>query len=128
MTIKLKPGDILMQGLTRPPQTVTIDSEPYAHEWVRVKNLDSMALNLILKKAGWNFFYIAEEMSARAFGSDEEKTARQAIRKLIARTSAKNLNSLEITQMVRKRFLGLPSLTITAHSRHIQKGIVLFKD
>jgi hypothetical protein len=29
---------------------------------------------------------------------------------------------LELTHIVRKRFLGLPYLSIAAHSRHIQEG------
>ncbi len=34
-------------------------------------------------------------------------------------------SSLEITKVVSKRFLGIPFLSVTAHSRHIQPGIAL---
>lgn len=127
MTAIIKTGDILVEGLTHLPPAALFESEPYAHGWKLVKNLDGNRLNQIIRGAGWNFFYIAGELNAGVFGSDEEKTIRQAIRKMFAKTTAKKFNCLEITRMVRKRFLGLPYLSISAHSRHIQKSIILFQ-
>ncbi len=127
MTATIKTGDILIAGSSRLPHPALFESEPYAHGWELVKNLDGKGLNQIIGKAGWNFFYIASELKTRVFGSDEEKTTRQAIRKIIAKRTSKNLNCLEITRITRKQFLGLPYLSVSAHARHIQESMVLFE-
>jgi hypothetical protein len=41
---------------------------------------------------------------------------------------SKKFNCLEITQVVAKRFLWLPFVTVSARSRHIQESPVLFGD
>jgi hypothetical protein len=38
------------------------------------------------------------------------------------------LNSLEITQVAAKRFMGLPYVTVSAHPRHIQESMFLSYD
>ncbi len=126
MTATIKTGDILIKGSSHLPQPAQFVSEPYAHGWELVKNLDGKGLDQIIGKAGWNFFYIASELKTSVFGSDEDKTTRQAIRKIIAKMTSKNLNCLEITGITRKQFLGLPWVSVSAHSRHIQESIVLF--
>lgn len=35
-----------------------------------------------------------------------------------------NFNSLEISQVASKRFLGLPYVTVSAHARHLQEKYV----
>jgi hypothetical protein len=58
-------------------------------------------LDQIISQAGWNFFYIAGVIETKAFGSDEKKTIRKAIKQVIAK------------------------LSVSAHSRHIQEGRAL---
>jgi hypothetical protein len=62
------------------------------------------------------------------FGSDEEKTTRKAIKRVVEYMRSKKFNCLEITQVVAKRFLWLPFVTVSARSRHIQESPVLFGD
>jgi hypothetical protein len=90
-----------------------------------VKNLDSRGLDQIISNAGWNFFYIAGVIETNAFGSDEKKTTRKAIMQVIANLKSKNFNCLEITRVAAKRSLGLTYVSVSAHSRHIQKGRAL---
>jgi hypothetical protein len=33
-----------------------------------------------------------------------------------------NFNSLQVTEIVARRFLGLPYVTVSAHSRHMQQS------
>jgi hypothetical protein len=44
---------------------------------------------------------------------------------VLAKQKGQKFNSLEITNVVSKRFLGIPFINITANSRHIQQGIGL---
>jgi Na+-translocating ferredoxin:NAD+ oxidoreductase RnfA subunit len=44
---------------------------------------------------------------------------------VLAKQEGQKFNSLEVTKVVSKRFLGIPFMGVTAHSRHIQQGIGL---
>jgi hypothetical protein len=128
MTDTIKTGTILIAEGAILPESLLFESEPYAYGWRLVKNLDSHGFNQIIGQTGWNLFYIAGVVETNAFGSDEKKTTRKAIKQLIAKLKAKNFNCLEITQVTAKRSLGLPSVSVSAHLRHIQKGVGLFGD
>jgi hypothetical protein len=51
--------------------------------------------------------------------------SRPAVNCVLAKQEGQKFNSLEITKVVSKRFLGIPFMRVTAHSRHIQQGIAL---
>jgi hypothetical protein len=107
------------------PESFLLESKPYGYGWRLVKNLDSNGLDQIIGQAGWNFFYIAGLIETNAFGSDEKKTAREAIKRIIANLKSKNFNCLEITRVAAKRSLGLLYVSVSAQSRHIQEGQAL---
>lgn len=124
----IKSGDLLIAEGANLPESMQLETEPYAYGWRLVKNFDLKEFRQIINQAGWNFFYIAGAVETNAFGSDEKKTTRKAIKQLIAKLKAKNFNCLEITQVETRRSLGMPYVSVSAHSRHIQKSIVLFGD
>ena len=121
-------GTILIAEGALLPESLLFESEPYVYGWRLVKNLDSKGLDQIISKAGWNFFYIAGAHETNAFGSDEKKTTRKAIKQVIANLKSKNFNCLEITQVTAKRSLGIPSVYVSVHSRHIQKDRALSRN
>ncbi len=127
MTDKIKAGTILIQEGALLPDSLRFESEPYANGWRLVKDLDGYGLDRKLREAGWTFFYMAGEVHATAVGSDLEKTTRRAVQKAIACMKSDRFNCLEIAQVAVKRFLGLPYVTLSAHARHIQESIVLFR-
>jgi hypothetical protein len=49
------------------------------------------------------------------------------VKRILAKQEGQSFrfNSLEITKIALKRFLGIPLLRISAHARHIQLGIAL---
>jgi hypothetical protein len=125
MADTIKTGTILIAEGALLPESLTLESEPYAYGWRLVKNLDSNRLDQILSQAGWSFFYIAGVIETNAFGSDEKSTMRKAIKQIIANLKSKNFNCLDITRVASKRSLGLPYVSVSVHSRHIQKGQTL---
>jgi hypothetical protein len=125
MADTIKPGTILITEGALLPESLLLESEPYAYGWRLVKNLDSNGLGQIISQAGWNFFYIAGLIETNSFGSDEKKTTRKAIKQIIANLKSKNFNCLEITRVAAKRSFGLPYVIVSAHSRHIQEGQTL---
>ena len=122
MTDTIKTGTILIAEGVFLPESLLLESEPYISGWRLVKNLDSNGLDQIISQAGWNFFYIAGVIEKNNFGSDEKKTTHKAIRKVIAKLKSKSFNCLEITRVAAKRSLGLPCVSVSAHSRHIQES------
>jgi len=122
MANTIKTGTILIAEGALLSESLLFESEPYVYGWRLVKNLDSKGLDQIVSNAGWNFLYIAGVIETNVFGSDEKKTIRKAIKQVIANLRSKNFNCLEITQVAAKRSMGLPYVSVSAHSRHIQKG------
>jgi len=107
------------------PANLPIESEPFPPGWRVVKNLDRSALARNIEGANWNFFYLAGEIRATVLGRDRSGTLRRAVKCVLAKQEGQKFNSLEITKVVAKRFLGIPFMSVTAHSRHIQQGIGL---
>jgi hypothetical protein len=128
MADTIKTGTILIAEGALLPESLLLESEPYAYGWRLVKNLDSNGLDQIISQAGWNFFYIAGGIETTVFGFDEKKITRKAIKQVIANLKSKNFNCLEIERVVAKRSFGLPYMSVSAHSRHIQKSQALSGD
>ena len=124
MPQEIKVGSILVRENTVFPPGVSVESELLLSGWKVVRNLDGYALARIIAKADWNFFYLAGEIRASAFGRGSS-AARSALKRILAKREGQNYNSLEIAKVTAKWFLGIPFLRIAANSRHIQKGLGL---
>jgi hypothetical protein len=107
------------------PTTLSIESEAFLPGWRVVKNLDRQALTREVEGAKWNFFYLAGEMRATVFGREGLGALRKAVKCVLAKQEGRKFNCLEITKIVSKRFLGIPFISVAAHSRHIQQGVGL---
>ena len=116
---------VLIREDTPLSTTISIESEAFLPGWRVVKNLDRQALTREVEKANWNFFYLAGEMRATVFGREGLGALRRAVKCVLAKQQGQKFNSLEITKIVSKRFLGIPFMSVTAHSRHLQQGVGL---
>ncbi len=118
-------GTILIRENTLLPAGLAVESEVFLSEWRIVKNLDRSALTRKIEDANWNFFYLAGEIRATVLGHDRPGTLRRAVKRVLAKQEGQKFNSLEITKVVSKRFLGIPFMSVAAHFRHIQQGVGL---
>jgi hypothetical protein len=116
---------ILIREDTFLPANLPIESEAFMPGWRVVKNLDRSTLTRNIEGANWNFFYLAGAMRATVLGRDRSGTLRRAVKRVLAKQEGQKFNSLEITKVVSKRFLGIPFTSVTAHFRHIQQEIAL---
>jgi|SRR5580704_362594 hypothetical protein len=116
---------IFIREKTRLPASVTLESETFLPGWRSIKNLDGRALGRKIENAKWNYFYLAGPVKATVLGRQSLTTLQKAVQRLLAKKPSQNYNSLEISKIVSKRFLGVPYLTISAHFRHIQEGMYL---
>jgi hypothetical protein len=118
-------GSILIAEWLPMTQLVGLESEPYSGNWSLVKVLGGFALDRKIHAAGWNFFFMAEEVKVMFFGALGAKKIQNALKRILVKVRQQNFNSLEVTGIVAKRFLGLSYATVSAHSRHIQQSCYL---
>jgi hypothetical protein len=116
---------ILIREATPLPANLSIESEAFLPGWRVIKNLDRSTLARNIEGANWTFFYLAGEIRATVLGRDRPGTLRRAVECVLAKQKGQKFNSLEITKVVSKRFLGIPFMSVTGHSRHIQQGVGL---
>ena len=116
---------ILIRENTPLPVNLSIESEAFLPGWRVVKNLDRSTLARNIESANWNFFYLAGEIRSAVLGRDRLGTLRRAVKCVLAKQEGQKFNSLELTKVVSRRFLGIPFISVTAHSRHIQHDICL---
>jgi len=123
----IKTGTILIKDGTFLPDGLPFESEPCATGWRLVKDLDGYGLDRKIHEAGWTFFSLAGEIKATVFGLEGQKTVRRAVKRILAKLKSEKFNSLEITRVASKRFLGVPYASVSARSRHIQESVFLFR-
>jgi len=118
----IKAGAIMMKVGTILPQSLRVETELYSQGWEIIKNADSDAVDRDIRRADWNFFFLAARIHATALGYWGEKTVRRAMERVLAKAEPSKFNCLEITGVSAKQFLGFPYVHVSAHSRHIQKS------
>src|ERR1700680_4210681 len=125
MTATVQVGTFLIEHRPVMAQALGLQSEPYSTNWGTVKALDGFALDRKIHAAGWNFFFMAAEVKVMFFGGLGAKKIHNALSRILGKVKGQDFNSLEVTGIVAKRFLGVPYAVVSAHSRHIQQGCYL---
>jgi hypothetical protein len=123
MSGAIGPGSILIDDEARLPNSMLLQLQTHSPGWSVVTN-DRPAFEKEVEKAGLTFFFMAGEIRATIFGFDRQKSMRRALSGLMATVKAQNCNSIEISRIADKSFLRVPYLSVYAHPRHLQKGLV----
>ena len=113
-------GAILMKEWPGMPQLVGFEVESGWGEWSMVKVPDAFTFDRKIHAAGWNFFFMAAEVKAMFFGSLGAAKAQSALKRILAKVKPQHFNGLEVTAIAARHFLGVPYVTVSAHSRHLQ--------
>jgi hypothetical protein len=109
------------------PEAVQLQTEPFTRGWKLVKNFDGDKLSRAIGGAGWTFFSFAGEITSTVLGKDGTATVRRAVKRILANPDLGQSNSLEVTRVTPKRFLGVPYTTVYACSRHARESIFFFR-
>jgi hypothetical protein len=123
MTDAIAAGSILIEAGAHLPDSLLLPGEPGSNGWTALNGARS-AFEKDIRAAGWTFFFMAGEIQATVFGFDRQKTLRTALQRLIAKVKSRECNGIEITRVTGKSFLKVPYVTVSAHPRHLQKGLV----
>jgi hypothetical protein len=119
----VSPGSILVERNTFLPQPLGLESGITESGWARITdNPDRLQLEAKLATSGWTFFLMAGTIKTSAFGFKRPRMIQAALKRLIAIVKLQNCNCLEIDAIRAHTFLGLPWISLSAHSRHIQNG------
>ena len=118
-------GTILMKELPGMPQLLGLETEPCFGDWSFVKVLDGFALDRKIHAAGWNFFFMATEVKVMFLGFLGATKVQSRLKRILAKVKGQHFNGLEVTAIVSRHFLGVPYVTVSAHSRHIQQSCYL---
>jgi hypothetical protein len=118
-------GSVLVEESPRMTQVLGLESEPYSGNWSLVKVLRGFALDRRIRASGWNFFFMASEVKATIFGALGTNKIQKALERILEKVKGQHFNSLEVTGIVERRFLGVPYAVVSAHSRHVQQSCYL---
>jgi hypothetical protein len=122
MTDRIRAGTMIIEDGTVTPESLVVDTEPYSAGWSTIAKSTSAQLGRELESAGWTFFYMADEIRTRGFGFNDQSRTDRAVAQAVDAAKLENCNCLEVTQMRRHSFLGLPYTSVVAHARHIQQS------
>lgn len=103
-------------------QSLEVDSESYCQNWRSLGVTESLDLDRKVRAAGGSLFFMASEIRAVVPAWGGQNTLRRGVKRLLAQTRLQHFNCLEVSHILKKHFLGIPYVSIAAHSRHIQKG------
>jgi len=120
MPATVQVGAILMRDWPGMKKLIELESEPYSGQWTLLKAVDVSALDRKIHAAGWNFFFMATEVKVMFFGSLGAAKVQNALKRILERVKQQHFNGLEVTAIIARHFLGVPYVTVSAHSRHIQ--------
>jgi hypothetical protein len=125
MSTAVQVGTILMKQWSGMAQLSQLESEPCLGNWSQVKTLDGISLDREIHAAGWNFFFMAAEVKVMFWGVIGATKIQNALQRILAKVKQQHFNGLEITGIVAGHFLGMPYVTVSAHSRHLQQSCYL---
>ena len=115
-------GTILMKEWAGMPLLIGLETEPGLGEWRMVKVPDALSLDREIHAAGWNLFFMAAEVKTMFFESVRAPKVQSALKQILAKVKRQHFNGLEVTAIVACHFLGVPYVTVFAHSRHMQRS------
>ena len=122
MEIAVESGCIfVMDGLLLPP-TLRFEGQPYSDGWRLLNRLKSNDIDLRARDCGWNFIFLAEGMKCTVIGFGRTWSLRKAMNKLLVAARENAFNSVEVTEITARQFLGMHWVCVGAHSRSLQKS------
>src|SRR5271167_4051505 len=121
MSHEVQAGTMLVQQSTH-LKSLDIEGKPYFEGWQSLGTIESASLDRKIRAAGWKLFFMAGELKTVVPAWGGENTLRRGIKRLLAQTRLQHFNCFELTHILRKRFLGIPYMSLAGHSRHIQLG------
>jgi hypothetical protein len=118
----LQAGDIMVERGTALPPGPMVESNS-ATGWVSLaKHLNGRQLDEDIARAGWTLLYLAGSIRIHSYGFEREKMVSAALKQVIARVKLLRCNCLQIDDVTMHSFMGMPYVSVSAHSLNIQES------
>jgi hypothetical protein len=117
----IRSGTVLIHDKAVLPGGIEFKTQPIVPGWHVVRDSSSADLDRAITKAGWHFFYLAEELEESALGRSPAAALTKAVQKLATKMERDHRNALEITGVRLRPLLGLCYARLRAHPRHVKK-------
>jgi hypothetical protein len=124
MPVDAQVGTVIIRQDFLLPVGMDLVSESYSEKWKSLA-LDAPGIERAIQLSGWRLFFMAGEISAIAFGSGSPRNVRKAVLRIASKVQHTHFNAIEVTEISKRHFVGIPYIRIAAHSRHLQDGCVL---
>lgn len=121
MSHQIRAGTMMVHQATH-LKSLNIAGRPYSDGWHSLGTIESASLDRSILAAGWRLFFMAGELKTVVPAWGGENTLRRGIKRLLAQTRLQHFNCFELTTILKRRFLGIPYVSLAGHSRHIQLG------
>jgi hypothetical protein len=112
---------LVREGAELPPDLPT-ENAAFLPGWRVVKNFDHYALRQRIWQANWRFLQLHGGKETRAMGLGRLEVLRRGVARMLADLKGRKFNSLEITVLASKSFLGVMFLNIAVNLRHFQRN------
>ena len=128
MPDRAEDGIIFIRDGTILPPILSVTTDAFLPNWRIVTSHNRSTLARSIEGCDWYFFYLAGDIQATVLGGNTRRALRKALKAILTKHGNDQLNSIDITAIVSRHFLGIPFTTFTAHSRQIQQRIALIPE
>ena len=111
----------VMDDLLLPPP-LRFEGQSYSEGWRLLNRLKSGEIELRARDCSWNFIFLVEAMRRTVFGFGRAGSLRRATNKVLAEARRNAFNSVEVTEITARQFLGMHWVSVGAHFRSLQKN------
>jgi hypothetical protein len=112
---------LVREGAELPPDLPT-ETALFLPGWRAVKNFDIYALRQRMRAAEWHFLQLRCGKETRVMGRARQEILRRGVARMLADLKGRKFNSLEITVLASKSFLGVSFLNLAVNLRHFQRN------
>jgi hypothetical protein len=110
---------LVREGAELPPDLPT-ENAAFLPGWRVVRNFDNYALRQKMRETNWRFLQLRGGKETRVMGRERQEILRRGVTQILADLKGRKFNSLEITVLGSKSFLGVIFLSIAVNLRHFQ--------
>lgn len=122
----IRSGTVLIEKGALLPEPVRLEDRVMGTGWAPVaEDPERRMMAGVLSATGWTFFSLAHSIRTTACGFDRPRAIQKALLRLIGAAKHEECNAFEIDHVGVDSFCGFQYVSLSAHPRHIQKGLVL---
>jgi len=115
---------LVREGADLPPDLLT-ETALFLPGWRVVKNFDNYAIRQRMRAAEWRFLQLRCSKETRVMGRARREILRRGVARMLAELKGRKFNSLEITVLASKSFLGVMFLNVAMNLRHFQRNAAI---